>query len=66
MRESVQREWKVMSNRIDGKKLYIAYRIIDTSAPMHSGNIETYGEYSEDERAIEQLVDELNGKEATQ
>lgn len=56
-------EWRVMSNIIGGRCKYIAYRIIDEGAPMHSGNIVYYGEYSEDRGAVERLAGELNAKE---
>lgn len=57
-------EWKVQCNPIGGKYLYIAYRILDESKPVHSGNIEHYGEYSENEEDVQKLVDELNAKES--
>ncbi len=57
-------EWKVSSQRIDGEKMYIALRILDTSKPEHGGNVETKGEYSIDRDSVQHLVDELNLKES--
>lgn len=57
--------WKVQCNPINGKYMFIAFRIIDVSKPIHSGNIEHYGECSENKEEIQKLVDELNAKEAT-
>lgn len=56
-------KWQVQCNPINGKYLYIAYRVLNTSELVHSGNIETYGKYSEDKREIQKLVDKLNAKE---
>ena len=57
-------KWKVQSNTIGGKYLYIAYRVIDMSKPVHSGNIEHHGEYTENKEEVQKLVDELNAKES--
>ena len=54
-----------MCNPIGGKYLYIAYRVIDMSKPVHSGNIEHHGEYTENKEEVQKLVDELNAKETT-
>jgi hypothetical protein len=63
---AVKSEWKVQCNFISGLgRRYIAYRILNVNEPMHSGNIEHYGEYSENKEEIQKLVDELNAKEAT-
>ncbi len=56
-------KWKVQCNPMNGKYLYIAYRVLNTDELVHSGNIETYGKYSEDKREIQKLVDELNETE---
>ncbi len=57
-------KWKVQCNTIGGKYLYIAYRVIDMSKPVHSGNIEHHGEYTENKEEVQKLVDELNAKES--
>lgn len=56
--------WKVSSQCICGVRMYIALRIRDVSKIQHSGNVETYGEYSTDRDNVQKLVDELNKKEA--
>ncbi len=55
-------EWKVSSQYIGGEKMYIAMRILDTSQPQHGGNVETRGEYSTDQNAVQALVDMLNAE----
>lgn len=62
---AVKSKWKVQCNPVGGKYLYIAYRVRNVNEPVHSGNIEHYGEYSENAEEIQKLVDELNAKEAT-
>ena len=44
-------------------KSYIAFRVIDESQPTQEGNIEHYGEYSENREEIEKLAEELNARE---
>lgn len=63
---AIKSEWKVQCNYIAGLgRRYIAYRVLDIRDPVHSGNIEHYGEYySENREEIEKLVNELNAKEA--
>lgn len=53
-------EWRVSYNPMVG---YIAYRLRNTEAIDHSGNREYYGEYSEDEKEIQEIVDKLNSGE---
>ena len=55
-------KWKVSSQYIDSKKMYIAMRILDTSQPQHGGNVETSGEYSTDRDTVQALVDALNAE----
>ena len=63
---AVKSEWKVQCNYISElRRRYIAYRIRNVNEPVHSGNIEHYGEYSENREEIEKLVEELNAREAT-
>lgn len=50
-------KWFVQSNPGVG---YIAARIIDSSKPVHSGNIEYHGSYSENKSEIKELVRQLN------
>lgn len=58
-------EWKVQSNYIAGLgKRYIAYRVLNVNEPVHSGNIEHYGEYSEDLAEVQKTVDRLNEEAA--
>lgn len=63
-RAKVKSEWRVQSNIIGKREMYVAYRLLDVTLPMHGGNIEYSGGYSEDEDAVQRLVDELNAKEA--
>lgn len=35
----------------------------DVSKPMHSGNVEYYGEYSEDKTGLQEIADKLNEEE---
>lgn len=55
-------EWKVSNQYIGGEKKYIALRVLDTSQPQHSGNVETKGKYSTDRDSVQDLVDKLNGE----
>lgn len=55
-------EWKVSSQYIGGKKMYIALRVLDTTRPQHSGNVETKGKYSANLDIDQGLVDKLNGE----
>ena len=52
--------WKVILNPMAG---YIVARVRDTSKPMHSGNLEYYGEYSDNREELERVADELNNSE---
>ena len=62
-------EWRVASNSINGRTMYIAYRLIDANGLDHSGNREYIersgapyyrGGYTEDLALVERLVAELN------
>ena len=48
--------WKVIYNPTVG---YTVARLRDTSHPMHSGNLEYYGEYSDNREELERVADEL-------
>jgi len=54
--------WKVNSNTIDGKKMYMVCRVIDTTQPEHSGNQEYAPEfnYTEDLQKAREYASELN------
>lgn len=57
-------KWAVMSNYIAGAGTqYIAMRVLDTSQPMHSGNMEFYGQYSVDKQAVALIAELLNERE---
>lgn len=58
--------WKVTSNPIGGEMMYAVCRVRDTSQPVHSGNLEYAGEYSENREAMQVIADELNRREEVQ
>ena len=53
-------EWKVYSQVVSGVRLYIVGRQLDMSEPLHGGNVEYRGDYSQDEKQVQSLCDELN------
>jgi hypothetical protein len=53
-------EWKPYGNVINGKKMYIAGRQLDLSQPLHSGNVEHCGQYSENFKEVQERCDGLN------
>lgn len=62
-------EWRVSSNIINGRKMYIAYRLRDVNGIDHIGNREYNensgapyyrGGYTEERALVERLVAELN------
>lgn len=62
-------EWRVSSNIINGRKMYIAYRLRDENGVDHSGNREYIeksglpyyrGGYTEERALVERLVADLN------
>lgn len=55
--------WKVFSQVIAGEKQYIVGRQIDMAKPLHSGNIEYFGEYTTCRGSCEKVADYLNEKE---
>jgi len=55
-------EWKVSSNLIGDKKMYIAFRIRNTSEVDHSGNREYSGNYTEDRQEAAAIADRLNAE----
>ncbi len=55
-------QWRVFSQDINYRKMYIAGRQLDSTQPLHGGNVEYFGGYSENREAVESLVAELNGE----
>lgn len=55
-------EWKVMRNVVGGTSLYIPYRVKDVAKTVHAGNIETYGNYTENREEAKSVVEKLNGE----
>ena len=55
-------EWKVMSNFVDGEKVYIVGRHLDVNRPLHSGNVKYFGSYSTDKETCQQIANLLNGR----
>lgn len=55
-------EWKPYSQVIGGVSMYITGRQKDMSKPLHSGNIEFAGGYSEDRDAVVAICDRLNNE----
>ncbi len=56
--------WRVFSQIIGDRRMYIAGRQIDPTQPLHGGNVEYCGGYMEDRAAVEQQVSDLNAQEA--
>lgn len=56
--------WRVLSQVIGDRRLYIAGRQRDSTQPLHGGNVEYSGGYLEDRDAVEALVAELNAQGA--
>ena len=57
-------KWAVQNNYIAGiGTRYIAMRQLDTSQPLHSGNVEYYGQYSVDKQAVSLIAELLNERE---
>lgn len=54
--------WRVLSQVIDGQRLYIAGRLLDPMQPLHGGNVEYSGVYLPDHDEVERQVAELNGQ----
>ena len=51
-------------NRVNGERVYRAYRKLRADEVDHSGNREYAGEYSPDLSAVQALCDYLNAKES--
>lgn len=54
-------KWKVINNPMGG---YIVARVKNTEETVHSGNLEYYGEYSDNKSERQAVANELNAKEA--
>ena len=55
--------WRILSQDINGRKLYIAGRQLDPAQPLHGGNVVYHGMYSDNHDRVEQTVAELNAAE---
>lgn len=53
-------DWRVISNRVNGDKVYQVYRLIDQQKAMHSGNMEFSGSFFETEKAAKEYAQQLN------
>ena len=54
--------WRVFSQVIDDRRIYIAGRLRDPAQPLHGGNVEYSGEYMTDRDTVEARVAELNAR----
>ena len=57
-------EWRVMSQDINGRRMYIAGRLRDPTAPLHGGNVEYSGGYTPDRDEVVNRVADLNARGA--
>ena len=53
-------DWRVISNRVNGDKVYQVYRLYDRRKVMHSGNMEFSGIVFETEKAAKEYAKQLN------
>jgi len=53
--------WRVLSQVLGDRRVYIAGRQIDPEQPLHGGNVEYSGVYLEDRDEVVKLVEGLNG-----
>lgn len=53
-------KWKVVYNPMAG---YIVARVRDIEKTVHSGNLEYYGDYSDDKDEKQTIADKLNKEE---
>lgn len=55
-------KWEVFSSFIGRNKVYRVGRIIDTSEPLHSGNVEySNAEFWADENEAQKVAKQMNG-----
>ena len=52
--------WRVFSQVIEDRLIYIAGRLRDPTQPLHGGNVEYSGGYTADRDVVEARVAELN------
>ena len=52
--------WRVFSQVIEDRRIYIAGRLRDPTQPLHGGNVEYSGGYTADRDVVEARVAELN------
>ena len=64
MREMAKSEWKVFSQMIGSEKMYIVGRQLDESKPLHGGNVEYHGGYTDIKEEAQAGADYLNKVEA--
>lgn len=57
------RIWRILSQVLDDRRVYIAGRLRDPTQPLHGGNVEFSGEYTTDRAAVEKRVSDLNAQE---
>ena len=55
-------QWRVFSQYIGDRKVYIAGRQRDPTQPLHGGNVEYFGGYSDNRDAVVALVADLNAQ----
>ena len=55
--------WYTSRNNVGGESLFIAMRGKDINQIIHSGNVETYGNYETDRAKVEAIVRKLNSGE---
>ncbi len=58
----MKNEWKVASNIIAGRKMYIVYRARNKAEVLHAGNVEYVGEYTTNKEEAEILAEKLNAE----
>ncbi|MBT9168976.1 MAG: hypothetical protein DDT19_02328 [Syntrophomonadaceae bacterium] len=62
MEKSMKSEWRVSSNVINDRRMYIVYRLLNTNDVHYSGNREEYGRYMADRTAAIAIADKLNSR----
>lgn len=55
--------WRVFSQVIDSRRMFIVGRPRDPTQPLHGGNVEYSGGYTTDRDAVEETVSNLNAQE---
>ena len=57
-------KWRVFSQMIGSEKMYIVGRQLDESKPLHGGNVEYHGGYTDIKEEAQAGADYLNKVEA--